>query len=102
MKHLDLLNEFRTLIAQLRNQVEAAGAMGLYDTHKVAEDVICGLLRDLCDWSNLRNLNREQINFPGIDLADDNARIAVQVTATTDIAKIKNGIPDLTVGEGQF
>lgn len=90
MKHLDLLNEFRALIAQLRNQVEAAGAMGLYDTHKVAENVICGLLRELCDWSNLRNLNREQSNFPGIDLADDNARIAVQVTATADIAKVKH------------
>lgn len=90
MKHLDLLNEFRDLIAQLRNQVEAASAMGLYDTHKVAENVMCGLLRELCDWSNLRNLNREQSNFPGIDLADDIARIAVQVTATADIAKVKH------------
>ena len=90
MKHLDLLNEFRDLVAQLRNQVEAASAMGLYDTHKVAENVMCGLLRELCDWSNLRNLNREQSNFPGIDLADDNARIAVQVTATADIAKVKH------------
>lgn len=90
MKHLDLLNEFRELIAQLRNQVEAASAMGLYDTHKVAEDVMCGLLRELCDWPNLRNLNREQNNFPGIDLADDNARVAIQVTATADIAKVKN------------
>lgn len=90
MKHLDLLNEFRDLIAQLRSQVEAASAMGLYDTHKVAENVMCGLMRDLCAWPNLRNLNCEQNNFPGIDLADDNARIAVQVTATADIAKIKH------------
>lgn len=92
MKHLDLLNEFRTQIAQLRSQVEAGSAMGLYDTHKVAEGVICGLLRELCDWHDLRNLNSDQANFPGIDLADDNARIAVQVTATADIAKIKQTI----------
>lgn len=90
MKHLDLLNEFRSLMAQLRSQVEAASAMGLYDTHKVAENVMCGLLRELCDWPQLRNLNREQANFPGIDLADDHARVAVQVTATADIAKVKH------------
>lgn len=92
MKHLDLLNEFRAQIAQLRYQVEAASAMGSYDTHKVAENLMCGLLRELCDWPNLRNLNPEQANFPGIDLADDTARVAVQVTATADIAKVKHTV----------
>lgn len=92
MKHLDLLNEFRAEITQLRSQVDAASAMQLYDTHKVAENVMRGLLCELCDWPDLRNLNSEQANFPGIDLADDNARIAVQVTATADIAKIKHAI----------
>lgn len=92
MKHLDLLNEFRELIAHLRYQVEAASAMDSYDTHKVAENVMCGLMRELCGWSQLRNLNTEQVHFPGIDLADDSARIAVQVTATADLAKIKHSI----------
>src|SRR5690606_17135557 len=40
-------------------------------------------------WTDLRNLNREQANFPGIDLADDTRRVAVQVTATADIGKLK-------------
>ena len=92
MKHLDLLNEFRELIAQLRFQVEAASAMETYDTHKVAENVICGLMRELCGWPDIRNLNPEQANFPGIDLADDSARIAVQVTATADLAKVKHTV----------
>ena len=92
MKILDLQNEFRELAAQFRNEVEAASAMGHFDTHKVAENVICGLLRELCDWPDLHNLNTEQANFPGIDLADDNARVAIQVTATADIAKIKHTI----------
>lgn len=92
MKILDLQNEFRELVAQFRNEVEAASAMSHFDTHKVAENVICGLLRELCDWPDLHNLNTEQANFPGIDLADDNARIAIQVTATADIAKIKHTI----------
>ncbi|WP_199104060.1 SMEK domain-containing protein [Aquitalea sp. ASV11] len=89
MKILDLQNEFRELIAQLRHEIEAASAMGQFDAHKVSENLMCGLLRELCDWSDLRNLNREQVNFPGIDLADDTHRVAVQVTASADIGKVK-------------
>ena len=92
MKHLDLQNEFRELIAQLRFQVESASAMGSYDTHKVAEFALCGPLRELYGWTALRNLNSEEANSPGIDLADDLARVAVQVTATSDLAKIKHTI----------
>ncbi|MDP9932576.1 SMEK domain-containing protein [Variovorax paradoxus] len=89
MKILDLQNEFRELIAQLRHEVEAASAMGQFDAHKVSENLMCGLLRELCGWSALRNLNTEQSNFPGIDLADDTHRVAIQVTATADIGKVK-------------
>lgn len=90
MKQLDLINEFRALSAQLKNEVESASAMGLYDTHKVAENLMCKLLSELCGYGNLRNLNRDKGNYPGIDLADDQARIAFQITATPDLAKIKN------------
>ncbi|HHW2311268.1 TPA: SMEK domain-containing protein, partial [Pseudomonas aeruginosa] len=89
MKILDLQNEFRELIAQLRHEIEAASAMGQFDAHKISENLMCGLLRELCGWTDLRNLNREQANFPGIDLADDTRRVAVQVTATADIGKVK-------------
>ena len=89
MKILDLQNEFRELVAQLRREIEAASAMGQFDAHKVSENLMCGLLRELCGWSALRNLNAEQTNFPGIDLADDTCRVAVQVTATADIGKVK-------------
>lgn len=90
MKILDLQNEFRELVAQFRNEVEAASAMGQFDAHKVAENVMCGLLRELCGWSALQNLNAEQTNFPGIDLADHVHRVAIQVTATADIGKVKH------------
>lgn len=89
MKILDLQNEFRELVAQLRREIEAASAMGQFDAHKVSENLMCGLLRELCGWSALRNLNAEQANFPGIDLADDTHRVAAQVTATADIGKVK-------------
>lgn len=90
MKILDLQNEFRELVAQFRNEVEAASAMGQFDAHKVAENVMCDLLRELCGWSTIQNLNKEKANYPGIDLADDLHRVAVQITATADIGKIKH------------
>jgi len=90
MKHQNLLNELRDSLGQFSHQIEAAGAMQLYDINKIAEDLICGLMRELCDLPNLKNLNVEKKkNYPGIDLADDTARVAVQVTATSGIEKIK-------------
>ncbi|MCA8415068.1 SMEK domain-containing protein [Burkholderia multivorans] len=90
MKHLDLLNEFRQLMALLEKQVEASSAMGSFDIHKAAEGLVLGVLRELYGWKGLRNLNAtEKVNFPGIDLADDDAGIAIQVTGTPTLDKIK-------------
>ena len=90
MKQLDLINEFRGLIAQLKTEVESASAMAMYDTHKLSENLMCKLLGSLCSYDSLRNLNRDKDNYPGIDLADDQARIAFQITATSDLTKVKH------------
>lgn len=65
--------------------------MGHFDINKVSEDVVCGLFRELFDFEKIRNLNSdEKQNFPGIDLADDNARIAIQVTSDNSLEKVKD------------
>lgn len=93
MKHLDLLNEFRELMAQLSTQVEASSAMQHYDINKVSENLVLGVLRELYGWRGLRNLNgEERANFPGIDLADGDASIAIQVTGTASLDKVKSTI----------
>lgn len=93
LKHLDLLNEFRTALSQQANEVEAASAMQMYDISKVCENLMLGVLREIYGWRNLRNLNAdEKANFPGIDLADDKAGIAIQVTATSDLDKVKDTV----------
>ncbi len=90
MKHLDLLNDLRNSLGQFAHQIETAGAMQLYDINKIAEDLILGLMRELCNLPDLKNMNAEKRkNYPGIDLADETARVAVQVTATPGIEKIK-------------
>ena len=64
--------------------------MGHLDINKISEDVVCGLFRELYGFTDLRNLNNEEaLNFPGIDLADDNARVAIQVTSDKSLDKVK-------------
>jgi hypothetical protein len=70
-------------------QAKAYSAAGLTDFNKVSEDVLVPLLRLAFNLPDLKNLNSEtKKNFPAIDLADDNAGVAFQVTATPDSQKI--------------
>lgn len=91
MKHQNLINDLRDELAILVNKVEGSTAMQLYDLNRLAENVVLGLFQEILNLPQLHNLNAtERENFPGIDLADDAVRLAVQVTATTNLEKIKD------------
>ncbi len=91
MKHAELINQFREEIAQLAHEVQSSVAMGHFDINKICEDVVRGLFRELYGFDQLRNLNEdEKQNFPGIDLADDDARVAIQVTSDKSLDKVKD------------
>jgi hypothetical protein len=93
LKQQDLINRLRDELTHIVTQTEGNSAMGLTDHNKIAENLICGLMREILDIRGLRNLNTtEHANYPAIDLADFGARIAVQVTATATLAKIKGTI----------
>lgn len=63
---------------------------GHLDINTICEDVFCDLFKVLYDFRKLKNLNKDgQKNFPGIDLADDEAGVAIQVTSDKKTAKIK-------------
>lgn len=90
MKQQDLINRLRDELTPVIAQTEGNSAMGLTDHNKIAENLTCGLMREILGFRGLRNLNAtEHANYPAIDLADFGARIAVQVTATATLAKIK-------------
>lgn len=57
------------------------------DINLISEGFIQKLLNILYD-TNFIDLNKEQINFPGIDLADLEKRIGVQITSRKDSQKI--------------
>lgn len=64
--------------------------MGQTDINRVMEDVLIPIFKELFDCPNLRNLNTaERSNYPGIDLGDETARIAFQVTASSGSEKVK-------------
>ncbi|HCY98434.1 MAG TPA: HNH endonuclease [Rhodobacter sp.] len=90
MKHIELVNRFRTDLSRLVVEVEASVAMNQLDINKICEDVVCGLFREIYGFEALRNLNSEEReNYPGIDLADDEARVAIQVTSDRSLDKVK-------------
>lgn len=91
MKHQVLLTEFREELALLKNEVALAASMGHFDINHICENLFCGLLKILFELDDLRNLNTEERkNYPAIDLADDQARVAIQVTSTNSLEKIKD------------
>lgn len=76
-------------IALLNSEVNASNSLNLHDKSIFLEDIIANLLNALYDIS-LKNTNFNLCNYPSIDLADNNSRIAVQVTTDVGRSKIQN------------
>lgn len=89
------LNRIQDRIIELMSifalQVQNAAAMGKTDINRVSEVVLVPLFVEIFGYKNLKNLNdTAQANYPGIDLGDETARVAVQVTSSSDNEKIKD------------
>jgi hypothetical protein len=89
MKTLSSHNRIRELMSMFVAQVEGASVTGMTDINKVAETVLIPLFKEVYGLKNLKNLNTDAANFPAIDLGDEKARVAIQVTSTSDIDKVK-------------
>lgn len=78
-----------------RTQIENETAMGRTDLNKVSENILIPILAEVYGYKNLRNLNAELENYPGIDLegelfiGDEITKVAFQITATPNTKKIK-------------
>jgi hypothetical protein len=90
LKQLDLINQFREILSQVVREVEISSSSSHFDINLVCENLFCGLLKELYGFNKLRNLNAdEKKNYPGIDLADDEEKICIQITSDKRIDKIK-------------
>ena len=90
MNRHDSLNRIKTLLSRFVAEVELSGAMYLQDINSVSEDILIQLFSEIFGHSDLKNLNwSDGVNYPAIDLGDQNSSIAYQITSTSDSSKIK-------------
>jgi len=88
LKQVELINQFKEGLAEVSREVEISAAMSFYDINLICENLFCDLFKELYGFSNIRNLNEdEKKNYPGIDLADDEKRVAIQVTSDKKLEK---------------
>ena len=91
MNLLDVQNRIIELLSRFVTQVKGANSIGRTDFNRVSEIILIPLFSEIYGLTYLRSLNEtEKMNFPGIDLGDDNARVAFQITATSSLDKIKD------------
>ena len=90
-------DKIRNLMSIFVHQVKCAVAMGQTDLMRDSETVLTPLLSVAYNCPNLRNLNEtERSNYPAIDLADDEARVAFQITSRKDLGKVKHTLQMFT------
>jgi hypothetical protein len=89
MRMQDLQNRIIYLFSIFVAQIKGHKSMGNTDINRVAEDVLIPVFKEVYGYRNLKNLNHDKNNYPAIDLGDETAKIAIQVTATSDSGKIQ-------------
>ncbi len=85
------LKRINYLMALFVAEIEGCTAMGLTDPNKVAENILIPIIAEVYGYRNLENLNfTKGSNYPSLDLGDETARVAFQITATPDLKKVKD------------
>jgi len=87
-------------LGSISAQAKQRAVLKLYDVHTYVEDFILEVLNIVYDLE-LRNLNSEKSNNPGIDLGDDASGRAFQVTADKSRAKIKDTLGKISEKQQQ-
>ncbi|GGY11279.1 hypothetical protein GCM10007160_42870 [Litchfieldella qijiaojingensis] len=90
VKQVEIENQLREVISRLIIEIDLATNQGRLDVNLISEDAWIPILKEVYQCPNLTNLNRKHKNFPGIDLGDEQDRVAFQVTSSTDIEKVKS------------
>lgn len=89
MNRIDCINKITTYASRFVVEVESFNAIGNYHINIHAETFLVPVLNEVLGLQ-LENLNAtERKNFPAIDLADFDNRVAIQVTSTSSLEKIR-------------
>jgi hypothetical protein len=88
MVHQASVGKVTVLIAAMQHHVAANHAAGFNDIAASVEELIAKIL-GITDDLKLKNMNLIQANYPAIDLADDERKVAVQVTSDVTSEKYR-------------
>lgn len=83
----EMLNKLKELLVSFSTYIEMENKNGEFGINKLAENIIGGLLGIIfgCEF---KNMNVPSQNYPTVDLADEDKRIAVQITSENASRKI--------------
>ena len=90
MKQIQLIHRINELFANFVTQVKGLNSLNLYDINIISETILIPLFKEIFKLPNLKNVNDDKKNYPGIDLADDSKKVAFQVTATKTSKKVND------------
>jgi hypothetical protein len=96
MDQSEALSKISKALGVLAYQTHAENLAGLFSKNKLAENLLIPVFRIALDAPQLRNLNQDTANFPYIDLADDHAKLAIQVTTERGAAKVSETLSNFT------
>ncbi|EBE4971307.1 regulator, partial [Salmonella enterica] len=86
-----LIRNLQSDIALLQLYIAQRKQAGFHDMERMIESLTIFMFRAL-KMGELENMNQIKVNFPAIDLADNQNMVAVQVTTNASPAKIKKTI----------
>lgn len=89
MRSLDRKNRTSALLSRFVTQVKMSNAQGFTDINREAQNFLVRLFRVVYGLPKLRNLDLDQLNYPAVDLADDEAKCAFQITSNPSATKIR-------------
>ncbi len=90
MNQENKLYRISQLLSRFKEQVTILNSNGEFSINIHAENILIKVLNEIYS-CNLQNVNYEEgKTYPSIDLRDKSKRIAIQVTSTSDLKKIKH------------
>ncbi|MEZ5417445.1 MAG: SMEK domain-containing protein [Vicinamibacterales bacterium] len=92
----EALEKISKALAVLAHQTHSENLTGLFSKNRLSEDLLLPLFQIALAAPNLRNVNRDRLNYPDVDLVDDRRRIAIQVTTERTAAKISSTLSSFT------
>jgi hypothetical protein len=88
MNRTEALGKINKALAVLTHETRAENLAGFFSKNRLIEDLLLPVFRILLKAPRLQNLNQGGRTSPYIDLADERAQLAIQVTTERSAAKV--------------